>query len=50
MVHLRERVAERAEKKGGAGAAVFLCGDFNGFPGDDDGASISANGSGGRYS
>jgi hypothetical protein len=34
MVHLRERVAERAQKKGGAGAAVFLCGDFNGFPGE----------------
>jgi endonuclease/exonuclease/phosphatase family metal-dependent hydrolase len=33
MVHLRRRVSERAEKKGGAAAAVFLCGDFNGFPG-----------------
>ncbi len=38
MVHLRQRVGERAQKKGGGRAAsVFLCGDFNGFPGDHDG-------------
>lgn len=34
MVHMRRRVGERASKKGGSGAAVFLCGDFNGFPGN----------------
>ena len=34
MVHMRRRVSERASKKGGSGAAVFLCGDFNGFPGN----------------
>jgi len=33
IVHMRRRVAARAEKKGGGAAAVFVCGDFNGFPG-----------------
>ncbi len=53
MVHLRQRVGERAQKKGGGGHAstVFLCGDFNGFPGDDDGAAgdgdVVSGGSGG---
>ena len=50
MLHLRLRVGERARKKGGKGASVFLCGDFNGFPGYcDDGIGHDGNDNGDFY-